>query len=66
MQKLLKVEANYKDFKKIGPCDLFTKPILSGLLKAGLLDDKDVENINWSCSVKMKMPSDKIIIYINE
>lgn len=60
------VEAHFKSSRRRDPDNLYVKPILDGIVKAGLLPDDSGEFIgSVTLIAKVKMPSDKIIISIN-
>ena len=64
---ILKIEAHFKDYRRRDPDNLYVKPIIDGIVKSGLLSDDNGEVIDWVClKTKVKMPSDQIIIFINE
>ncbi|MFA5993343.1 MAG: hypothetical protein WC823_00115 [Parcubacteria group bacterium] len=64
---LVKIEAHFKDGGRHDPDNLYVKPILDGLVRAGVFEDDNGKIIDWVCSkAEVKMPSDQIIIYINE
>jgi len=63
----VRVEAHFKNSVRRDPDNLYVKPILDGIVKAGLLPDDNGEFISAvTLCAKVKMPMDKIIISINE
>lgn len=63
----VKIEAHFKADKRRDPDNLYVKPILDGLVKARIFEDDNGKMIDWvSLKAEVKMPSDQIIIYINE
>ena len=61
------IEAHFKNNHRRDPDNLFVKPILDALVKYGLfLDDNGDVIDSLTLKVKRNMPSDKIIISINE
>jgi Holliday junction resolvase RusA-like endonuclease len=64
---IVKIEAHFKENKRRDPDNLFVKPILDGLVQARIFEDDNGKIIDWvSLKAEVKMPSDKIIIFINE
>jgi len=63
----VRIEAHFKNGNRRDPDNLFVKPILDGIVKAGIFTDDNGDVIeSLTLLAKRKMPSDKIIIYINE
>ncbi|HBI17169.1 MAG TPA: hypothetical protein DDY52_03405 [Candidatus Moranbacteria bacterium] len=63
----IKIEAYFKLSNRRDPDNLFVKPILDGIVKAGIFTDDNGDVIDsLTLRAIRKMPSDKIIIYINE
>lgn len=63
----VRIEAHFKNYARRDPDNLFVKPILDGIVKAGIFRDDNGDVIkSLTLEAKRKMPSDKIIIYINE
>lgn len=61
------IEAHFKLSNRRDPDNLYVKPIIDGIVKSGLLPDDNGEVIkSLTLSTKIKMPSDQIIILINE
>jgi len=58
------IEAKFTKDNSVNACNLYINPIISGLIKARLLESEDIEWI--SIKTVSSSPSDKIIIYINE
>lgn len=64
---VVKIEAHFKDGKRRDPDNLYVKPILDGLVKAGVFADDNGEVIkSITLIAKVKMKSNGIIISINE
>lgn len=59
----IRLVAHYRDLRP-SHHNLFVNPIISGLIKAKLFQDEDISSI--SLAALSKMPSNKILIYINE
>lgn len=63
----MKIVAYFKNTNRRDPDNLFVKPILDGIVQAGLIPDDSGQYIDsLTLSTKVKSKSDKIIIYINE
>ncbi len=63
----IRIEAFFKNSNRRDPDNLYVKPILDGIVKAGILPDDNGEFINSvTLMAKIKAGEDKIIIYINE
>lgn len=61
------IEAHFKNNHRRDPDNLFVKPILDALVKYGLFYDDNGDVIeSLTLRAKRKMPSDQIIISINE
>lgn len=63
----VRIEAHFKLSNRRDPDNLFVKPILDGMVKAGIFTDDNGDVVNsLTLKATRKMPKDKIIIYINE
>lgn len=63
----VRIEAFFKSAQRRDPDNLYVKPILDGIVKAGILPDDNGEFINSvTLMARVKAGEDKIIIYINE
>ena len=63
----VKIEAHFKNGNRRDPDNLFVKPILDGIVMAGIFTDDNGDAIDSiTLRAKRKMPNDKIIIFINE
>jgi len=61
------IEAHFKNNHRRDPDNLFVKPLLDALVKVGLFYDDNGDVISsLTLIAKRKMPSDQIIISINE
>jgi len=61
------IKAHFKNNHRRDPDNLFVKPILDALVKFGLFSDDNGDVIySLTLMAKRKMPSDQIIICINE
>ncbi|MEI7890908.1 MAG: hypothetical protein WCI36_02970 [bacterium] len=61
------IEAHFKNNHRRDPDNLFVKPFLDAMVKVGLFYDDNGDVIeSLTLSAKRNMPSDKIIISINE
>lgn len=64
---IVKIEAHFEGKKIHDPDNLFVKPVLDGLVKAGIFEDDNGKIIDWVClKTEIEMPKNKIIILINE
>jgi len=63
----IRIEAHFTHGNRRDPDNLYVKPIIDGIVKSGLLSDDNGKIVDWvALKAEVKMPSDKIIIYINE
>ncbi len=63
----IRIEAHFKNTNRRDPDNLFVKPLIDGIVKAGIFTDDHGDVINsLTLMSKRKMPNDQIIICINE
>ncbi len=63
----VRIEAHFKNPNRRDPDNLFVKPILDGIVKAGIFTDDNGDVIeSLTLVAKRKSPKDKVIVFINE